>query len=97
MREQPRPRRRVSPATLRLLTPLFRFSAARDAFVLRVGGGQIGPVLVDRTIAPLPAEDGPAKRAGRFTRTTAGDTTAEQAEPPVTQTRQGLSPRPGGT
>jgi hypothetical protein len=84
MREQPRPRRRVSPTTLRLLRPLYRFSAARNAYVLRVAGGGFGPVLVDKTVAPPPAGDAPARRTGRFARATA----AESSEPPVTRTRE---------
>lgn len=55
MRDHPRPRRSVSPGALRLLRPLYRFSAARDAYVLRVAGGRHGPVLVDRTrLVPEP-------------------------------------------
>lgn len=88
MREMPRTRRRVSPATLRLLSPLFRFSAARDAYVLRVAGGQYGPALVDRTIAPPPPEDAPVKPAGRFARTGAGGPAETPAEAAVTRTRQ---------
>ncbi|MHB8691974.1 MAG: hypothetical protein ACYDHH_12080 [Solirubrobacteraceae bacterium] len=43
--KQERPRRYVSPITLRLLTPLLRHSASRDAFVLRLVGNKVGPVL----------------------------------------------------
>jgi hypothetical protein len=36
---------------LRLLTPLFRYSTTRDAYVLRVVGDEIGPVIrVDRRL-----------------------------------------------
>ena len=46
MARQPRPRRQVRPATLRLARILgFRFDRARDAYVLRLVGGRIGPVL----------------------------------------------------
>jgi hypothetical protein len=48
MRSQ-RPRRYVSRYWLVLLTPVLRYSATRDAFVLRAIGNSIGPVLrVDR-------------------------------------------------
>ena len=40
-----RPRRYVGPAALALVRPLFRHSASRDAYVLRVVGDRFGPVL----------------------------------------------------
>jgi hypothetical protein len=40
-----RPRHYVSPLTLTLLTPLFRYSRTRDAHVLRIVGNWHGPVL----------------------------------------------------
>lgn len=85
MRDKPRPRRAVSPATLTLLTPLFRFSTARDAHVLRVTGGKYGPVLVDRTkpASPVTALASGAG-SGRFTRASE----SERPEPPITQSRQ---------
>jgi hypothetical protein len=49
MRMQPRPRRYLAAHWLTALKPLFRFSATRDAYVLRVVGAKKGPVLrVDR-------------------------------------------------
>lgn len=45
MRAQARPRREVSPGLIRLLAPLFRYSAGRDAYVLRGVGNRVGPVL----------------------------------------------------
>jgi len=49
MRKVKRPRRYVAHHWLVLLSPLFRYSHARDAYVLRGVGGTIGPVLrVDR-------------------------------------------------
>src|SRR2546426_11456268 len=43
---QPRPRRYVSPRTMRLLRFLgFRYSMSRDAYILRLVGGRFGPVL----------------------------------------------------
>ena len=44
----PRPRKPVSPPTVTLLWPLFRYSAIRDAYILRLIGGRRGPVLVVR-------------------------------------------------
>jgi hypothetical protein len=35
--------------TLKLLTPFFRFSSGRDAWVLRIGRGTRGPVLVPKS------------------------------------------------
>ena len=45
----PRPRRPVSPRLLVLLSPLIRYSAARGAYVLRVIGDRLGPVLIKRS------------------------------------------------
>ncbi len=44
-----RQRRQVHPLLLTLLTPLFRFSYGREAYVLRIGGGRRGPVLVPKS------------------------------------------------
>jgi hypothetical protein len=41
----PRPRRYIHPAALKLLSPLFRQSMTRDAYVLRLVGNRLGPVL----------------------------------------------------
>ena len=41
----PRPRRDVSPLLITLLSPLFRYSNGREAYVLRGVGNRIGPVL----------------------------------------------------
>jgi hypothetical protein len=41
----PRPRRAISPTTLALLRPLLRYSGTRQAYVLRVVGRRVGPVL----------------------------------------------------
>jgi len=40
-----RERRRISEATASWLWPLFRFSPRRDAYVLRIVGNRVGPVL----------------------------------------------------
>ena len=42
---QPRPRTYVRPAVLLALRLFFRFSASRDAYVLRIVGRRVGPVL----------------------------------------------------
>jgi hypothetical protein len=46
MRTMQRPRRAVSPFTLALARPFFRYSWSRRAFILRVVGERRGPVLV---------------------------------------------------
>ena len=52
-----RPRHDVSPLALVALSPLFRYSLSRDAYILRGIGSKRGPVLRDRrfsrTEAPL--------------------------------------------
>jgi hypothetical protein len=45
LRSIKRPRRYIAPHWLFLLKPALRYSATRDAFVLRVVGGTRGPVL----------------------------------------------------
>lgn len=45
MRTQQRPRRYVAPPWLSVLKPVLRYSATRDAFVLRAFGNSTGPVL----------------------------------------------------
>jgi hypothetical protein len=53
MRTTHRPRRYVSKSWLLLLRPCLRFSAARDAYVLRAVGSRVGPVLrADRRREP---------------------------------------------
>jgi hypothetical protein len=47
-RTTPRPRRQISPAVIRGLAPVVRYSAGREAYVLRGIGGRFGPVLVPR-------------------------------------------------
>jgi hypothetical protein len=51
VRTRRRPRHNVSPLRMTLLRPLFRYSVTRDAYVLRVVGRRLGPVL---TPAPPP-------------------------------------------
>ena len=51
-RTTPRPRRQVSHRALWLLKPLFGYSHSRRAYVLRLVGGNLGPVLIERR-APL--------------------------------------------
>jgi hypothetical protein len=45
MRSTMRPRRYVGRQRLLILRPLLRYSATRDAFVLRAVGNSTGPVL----------------------------------------------------
>ncbi len=45
MRTVRRPRRYLSRHLKPFLTPLFRYSTAREAYVLRVVGRRMGPVL----------------------------------------------------
>ena len=45
MRQKQRSRHYVSSATLLVLSPLFRYSLTRDAYVLRLLGQRVGPVL----------------------------------------------------
>jgi hypothetical protein len=45
MRKQQRPRRYIAQHWLLLLKPVLRYSATRDAFVLRAIGKSFGPVL----------------------------------------------------
>jgi hypothetical protein len=45
MRTQQRPRRYLASPVLMALKPVLRYSATRDAFVLRGIGGKAGPVL----------------------------------------------------
>jgi hypothetical protein len=48
MRTHQRPRRNVSGLCITVLSPLFRYSAERDAYVLHVVGRRRGPVLKRR-------------------------------------------------
>lgn len=49
MRTEVRPRRYLARHWFLVLRPVFRYSATRDAFVLRLLGNSTGPVLrVDR-------------------------------------------------
>jgi hypothetical protein len=45
MRSTTRPRRYVARHWLFILRPMLRYSATRDAFVLRAVGSSVGPVL----------------------------------------------------
>ena len=44
-RKSHRKRRRILPRSVILIRPIFRFSIERDAYVLRVVGDWVGPVL----------------------------------------------------
>lgn len=51
MRTNQRPRRYLTRHWLTLLTPAFRYSSSRGAYVLRGVGNRVGPVLrVDRRL-----------------------------------------------
>jgi hypothetical protein len=63
MRTQQRPRRYVARYWLLLLKPVLRYSATRDAYVLRVVGRSAGPVLrVDRRLRREPSYGGIERR-----------------------------------
>lgn len=66
MRTQQRPRRYVSRPWLVALKPMLRYSATRDAFVLRAVGNSLGPVLrVDRRKGRLAEYRGAERRTVR--------------------------------
>ena len=63
MRTQQRPRRYIAPHWLSVLGPVLRYSATRDAFVLRGIGSSRGPVLrADRRQSANPSYDGSERR-----------------------------------
>ena len=61
-RKAPRRRRYVSRRTLILLKPLFRYSERREAYVLRLIGRRVGPVLKRDRRHEGPAYRGPERR-----------------------------------
>jgi hypothetical protein len=63
MRTQQRPRRYIARHWLVALKPMLRYSATRDAFVLRAIGNSSGPVLrLDRRKARLVGYSGAERR-----------------------------------
>jgi hypothetical protein len=63
MRTQQRPRRYIAGPWFLALKPVLRYSATRDAFVLRGIGNSRGPVLrVDRRRHGKPSYDGAERR-----------------------------------
>jgi hypothetical protein len=59
---RPRPRHYVSPLTLALMRPVLCYSLRREAYVLRLIGNHVGPVLRrDYRRGQLPY-DGPERR-----------------------------------
>ena len=52
--DRPRPRHEVSRALLAALRPIYRYSSFRNAYVLRIVGRYVGPVLVERDEHPEP-------------------------------------------
>lgn len=64
MRTVRRPRRYVSRQWIALLAPALRYSASRDAYVLRGIGRRYGPVLrPDRRVTRRRRLDTPERRA----------------------------------
>lgn len=62
-RDHHRPRRPVSPRTVRLLKLIgFRYSTTRDAYVLRVVGRRFGPVYQIQAVPQQPDEPHIARR-----------------------------------
>jgi hypothetical protein len=59
-----RPRHFVSRRTILLLRPLFRYSLARDAYVLRLVGSTRGPVLRRERRRRQREHAGPERRKG---------------------------------
>jgi hypothetical protein len=55
MRTTQRQRRIVGRATLVMLKPFFRHSPSREAYVLRVVGNRVGPVLMTKEAFDLRA------------------------------------------
>jgi hypothetical protein len=65
MRQKQRPRRYVNSTLLSILFPLFRYSLTRDAYVLRIVGQRLGPVLrVNRRRRATRGYSGPERRRG---------------------------------
>jgi len=64
MRTEPRPRHAVSDKRLRWLSPLLRYSASRDAYVLKGVGRSLGPVYTLRESAASGSEAAPPASQG---------------------------------
>jgi hypothetical protein len=63
LRIERRPRRYVARHWLIVLAPLFAYNHSRDAYVLRIGGRHIGPVLrPDRRVQRERPADGTDRR-----------------------------------
>lgn len=63
MRTVPRRRHYLPSHWLMLLTPVFRYSDSRDAYVLRLVGRRVGPVLrADRRVTKRRCLEGPERR-----------------------------------
>jgi len=61
MRSVPRTRHQVSPRAVRALSPFFRQSYGRDAYVLRGVGNRWGPVLQVRQTSAQPTPSSEAE------------------------------------
>jgi hypothetical protein len=67
MRTARRPRRYVARHWLTLMRPMLRYSHAREAFVLRAVGSNVGPVLrIDRRHERRAAFEGVERRRTRI-------------------------------
>lgn len=68
MPRSPRHRRYIGRRTLLFLRPFYRYSYARDAYVLRIVGRRMGPVLaVDRRFTRIDPPGGVERRNQRRT------------------------------
>jgi hypothetical protein len=63
MRNTQRPRRYMSKYSLALMRPLLRYSTTREAYVLRVAGRRLGPVLRQDRRRGQGTYDGPERRS----------------------------------
>jgi hypothetical protein len=58
----PRPRRYIPRGAFVLLLPALRYSTTRDAYVLRIVGNKVGPVLRENRRARALPLSGPDRR-----------------------------------
>jgi hypothetical protein len=68
----PRVRHYVPAPVLTVTRPLFRYSATRDAFVLRIAHGRSGPVLKRERRRNQDPYKGPERRADRLSQAVTG-------------------------
>lgn len=78
---QHRARRTVSAATISWLRPIFRYSSSRSAYILRVVGTRVGPVLLrERPPTTPPAAPPPDPGDGRWRAALAAKETPDEGE-----------------